>query len=251
MRQWLGAETVDSVDASPYENATLHPRHEPAARGRLRRRRRLRRGARFWLPRARLRLRGGLAQLRRALPGRRPPDPRAAGQQPVGHGFYQFSPELFFNLYQPRNGFELLGVWFALKAEPRYWWSVADPSAVRRRVTLRNAHEVYMMVIARKLDASSRTMAAPQQSDYAQSAWVRPASADPGAAAVGSSPDMAPNASTASAPTGSPACWPRSACSAPRVVRGNACGRWPRRPAPGVCRRLSDGSMTSVQTAWS
>jgi len=89
-----------------------------------------------------------------------------------GHGFYQFSPELFFNLYQEKNGFELLGVWFALKAEPRYWWKVADPAAVQHRVTLRNAHEVYMLVVAKKLREVGEP-APPQQSDYAQGEWQR------------------------------------------------------------------------------
>ena len=67
-----------------------------------------------------------------------------------GHGFYQFSPELFFNLYQPKNGFELRGVWFAMKSDQRHWWRVANPMQVKRRVKLRNSHEVYMMVVARK-----------------------------------------------------------------------------------------------------
>ena len=89
-----------------------------------------------------------------------------------GHGFYQFSPELFFNLYQAKNGFELLGIWFALKADPRYWWQVADPAAVRHRVTLRNAHEVYMLVLAKKL-AEVGPLPPPQQSDYAQSEWLK------------------------------------------------------------------------------
>ena len=100
-----------------------------------------------------------------------------------GHGFYQFSPELFFNLYQAKNGFELLGIWFAMKADPGHWWKVADPAAVRHRVTLRNAHEVYMLVLAKKL-AEIGPLPPPQQSDYAKSEWLRP-----GATAVTANPD--------------------------------------------------------------
>ncbi|GAP33852.1 hypothetical protein [Piscinibacter sakaiensis] len=96
-----------------------------------------------------------------------------------GHGFYQFSPELFFNLYQPARGFELRGVYAATKAEPRRWWAVADPQRLGRRVTLRNGHEVYLLVIARKLREPG-PLPAPQQSDYAQQAWV---GGDPAAAA--------------------------------------------------------------------
>lgn len=96
-----------------------------------------------------------------------------------GHGFYQFSPELFCNLYQPSRGFELRGLYFAMKAEPRFWWRVANPLQVRRRVTLCNGHEVYLLVLARKLAEPGR-LPAPQQSDYALAQWqASPGSAPP------------------------------------------------------------------------
>jgi hypothetical protein len=88
-----------------------------------------------------------------------------------GHGFYQFSPELFFNLYRAERGFELRSLFFALKADSSTWWQVADPLSLRRRVNLRNSHEVYMLVLARKL-RDIGDLAAPQQSDYAQAEWL-------------------------------------------------------------------------------
>lgn len=90
-----------------------------------------------------------------------------------GHGFYQFSPELFFNLYRPERGFELRGLYFALKADPRRWWAVANPITLRRRVNLCNAHEAYLLVLARKLREPGE-LPAPQQSDYAESEWLSP-----------------------------------------------------------------------------
>jgi SAM-dependent methyltransferase len=102
-----------------------------------------------------------------------------------GHGFYQFSPELFFNLYQPAHGFELRGLYFALKAERRTWWRVANPMEVKRRVNLCNSHEVYMLVLERKLREPG-PLAAPQQSDYAQDEWVH------GPAAAHSAPSALP-----------------------------------------------------------
>jgi SAM-dependent methyltransferase len=172
MRQWFGAATVDSVDASAYEQATLihdmnvawpddgpgrgsydavldfgcleHVFDFPVA----------------WRNCVALCRPGG--HLLHSLPA----------NNLSGHGFYQFSPELFFNLYQEKNGFALLGVWFALKAEPRYWWKVADPAAVRRRVTLRNGHEVYMLVVAKKLGEIG-PLPPPQQSDYAHGEWQK------------------------------------------------------------------------------
>ena len=92
-----------------------------------------------------------------------------------GHGFYQFSPELFFNLYRAERGFELCGIWLAMKADPRHWWRVAEPRVVKRRVTLQNSHEVTMLVLAKKAREVD-LIAAPQQSDYAEAAWL--ASAD-------------------------------------------------------------------------
>jgi SAM-dependent methyltransferase len=103
-----------------------------------------------------------------------------------GHGFYQFSPELFFNLYRSERGFELRGVWFAQKADRLHWWQVANPIDVKRRVNLCNSHEVYMLVLARKLREPGE-LPPPQQSDYAQDEWVHGPSAAsaPGAAEAG------------------------------------------------------------------
>ena len=172
MQQWFGARTVDSVDASAYEQATLlHDMNLPWAEGQP--------GLGSydavldfgclehvfdfpvaWRNCVALCRVGG--HLFHSLPA----------NNLSGHGFYQFSPELFFNLYQAKNGFELLGIWFAMKADPRHWWKVADPAAVRHRVTLRNAHEVYMLVVAKKL-AEVGPLPPPQQSDYAQSEWLK------------------------------------------------------------------------------
>jgi hypothetical protein len=49
---------------------------------------------------------------------------------------------------------------------------VASPLAVKRRVNLRNSHEVYVLVLAQKLREAG-PLAAPQQSDYAQDEWLQ------------------------------------------------------------------------------
>jgi hypothetical protein len=186
MQQWLGAAVADSVDASPYENARLiHDMNLP------------------WPPN------GALGEARGRYDAvldfgclehvfnfpvawRNCVDLCRVGGHVFhslpannlsGHGFYQFSPELFFNLYRPEHGFELRGLWFALKADSRHWWAVANPMDVKRRVNLRNSHEVYMLVLARKLREPG-PLAAPQQSDYAQDEWVH----GPAAAASGAAP---------------------------------------------------------------
>ncbi|HEY9063971.1 MAG TPA: hypothetical protein VIO33_03245 [Burkholderiaceae bacterium] len=183
LEQWLGASVADSVDASPYENARLiHDMNLPwPDSGALADARAgydavldfgcLEHVFNFpvaWRNCVDLCRIGG--HVLHALPA----------NNLAGHGFYQFSPELFFNLYRPENGFELCGLYFALKADAWRWWKVANPMVVKRRVNLRNSHEVYMLVIARKMREPG-PLAAPQQSDYAQDEWLRDGT---GAAAV-------------------------------------------------------------------
>lgn len=186
MQQWLGAAAADSVDASAYEHATLiHDMNQPwphdgaigDARGRY--------DAVLdfgclehvfdfptaWRNCVDLCRVGG--HVLHVLPA----------NNLSGHGFYQFSPELFFNLYQPSRGFELRGLWFAMKADRRHWWAVADPMQLRRRVNLCNAHEVYMLVLARKLREPG-SLPPPLQSDYALDEWVHGPSAAQAAAAL-------------------------------------------------------------------
>ncbi|MEO7056950.1 MAG: hypothetical protein ABI281_11890, partial [Caldimonas sp.] len=170
LMQWFGAGTVDSVDASPYESATVvHDMNLPwpQADERVRYDAVLDFGClehvfdfpTAWRNCVDLCRVGG--HLLHSLPA----------NNLTGHGFYQFSPELFFNLYRPENGFELRGLWMAQKPDLLHWWRVADPRQRRRRVTLRNGHETYMLVIARKLRETG-TLAAPQQSDYADHEWL-------------------------------------------------------------------------------
>lgn len=178
MQQWLRAEVADAVDASPYENARLiHDMNLPwpaesAERGSY--------DAVLdfgclehvfnfpvaWRNCVDLCRVGG--HVLHSLPA----------NNLSGHGFYQFSPELFFNLYQEKVGFELRGLWFAMKADRLHWWKVANPMDVKRRVNLCNSHEVYMLVLAKKLREPG-TLPAPQQSDYAQDEWLKsPVAAD-------------------------------------------------------------------------
>jgi hypothetical protein len=49
---------------------------------------------------------------------------------------------------------------------------VASPLDVRRRVNLRNSHEIYVLVLAQKLREPG-VLPAPQQSDYAQDEWLQ------------------------------------------------------------------------------
>ncbi len=91
-----------------------------------------------------------------------------------GHGFYQFSPELFFRVLSPENGFELIRIYMTGEGGP---YHVADPAAVGGRVELLNSDGALLMVHARKLREAKPFSTMPQQSDYV-SAWGASKKAD-------------------------------------------------------------------------
>lgn len=91
----------------------------------------------------------------------------------VGHGFYQFSPELFFSLYTPDRGFEIKAVFLAMYQEPGIWREVRSPLEVKRRVELSNTSHTSILVLAQKkaeVDINLQTNP-PQQSDYSDLSW--------------------------------------------------------------------------------
>lgn len=92
-----------------------------------------------------------------------------------GHGFYQFSPELFFRVLSPTNGFEMERF---IACDAHYeseWYAVADPAEVRTRVAIGGPYPAMLMVQARK--TADRPFQTPQQSDYV-AAWSSGAHAD-------------------------------------------------------------------------
>lgn len=80
-----------------------------------------------------------------------------------GHGFYQFSPELFWSWYSPANGYEETEVFLADLCDTKYWYRVPPPSG-GKRINVRSSNDVYALVLARK---SGETTQTAQQSDYA------------------------------------------------------------------------------------
>jgi hypothetical protein len=83
-----------------------------------------------------------------------------------GHGFYQFSPELWFRLLSPERGFEMQRM-IAVEYGPRArWFEVADPDVVKDRVVLTNRRPVLLMIVAQKLANKPIFDPFPQQSDY-------------------------------------------------------------------------------------
>ncbi len=90
----------------------------------------------------------------------------------MGHGFYQFSPELYFSVFTIENGFELIRLIAVEDRKRATWYSVRSPRDVRRRVTLLNKVPVSLLVVAKRVRKTVIFETTPQQSDYA-SAWHR------------------------------------------------------------------------------
>ena len=90
----------------------------------------------------------------------------------LGHGFYQFSPELFFSVFKKENGFVLEHLIMAELYEDSTWYHVTPPKGgVFGRVTLCNHTPTYIMCIAKKINTEVEIFnTIPQQNDY-QEAW--------------------------------------------------------------------------------
>jgi len=79
-----------------------------------------------------------------------------------GHGFYQFSPELFFSWYSETNGYSETEVFLAETSDIKNWFRVPAPRD-GYRINVRSSGELYVMVISRR---ARRAYASIQQSDY-------------------------------------------------------------------------------------
>jgi SAM-dependent methyltransferase len=83
-----------------------------------------------------------------------------------GHGFYQFSPELYFRVFRPEHGFALERLLVCDAFYESAWYAVTDPEVVRGRVELTGRYPVTMLVQARKVTDVVPFRSPPQQSDY-------------------------------------------------------------------------------------
>ena len=100
-----------------------------------------------------------------------------------GHGFYQFSPELFYRALSQENGFEVERL-VAHRAGPYgRWYEVADPERIHSRVELLTFSPLMLLIQARRVKLTAIFAASPQQSDYTPRWRNQAASAPDGAPA--------------------------------------------------------------------
>jgi hypothetical protein len=83
----------------------------------------------------------------------------------MGHGFYQFSPELFFRAFSEENGFNLQHM-FTCRSLRGRWYRVSDPKSIGQRVELINNYQTSLLIQAKRLRETEVFATAPQQSDY-------------------------------------------------------------------------------------
>ncbi len=84
----------------------------------------------------------------------------------MGHGFYQFSPELYFRVLSPENGFRVDRMVFHEGDATTKWFSVPDPKDVKRRVEMRNAVPTLLLILATRVADCPIFASPPMQSDY-------------------------------------------------------------------------------------
>lgn len=92
-----------------------------------------------------------------------------AANNQCGHGFYQYSPELFYR-YLEANGFTNVNVYLVGLLTPNRWRRAADPKVLGRRVQFSTTEPTQMLVVARK-SAEVFPAVVPQQSDYSELNW--------------------------------------------------------------------------------
>jgi hypothetical protein len=83
-----------------------------------------------------------------------------------GHGFFQFSPELFYRCLCAENGFEVERMTIHRVGPYGSWYEVADPNAIHSRVELITFTPVLIMVQAKRVSLKPIFSKPPHQSDY-------------------------------------------------------------------------------------
>lgn len=169
----LGASKVDSIDASDFEGATIvHDLNRPvpdALRGKYE-----------------LVIDGGTLEhvfdfptaLRGCLEL-----PKLGGHfvmlspanNQMGHGLYQFSPDLFYRVLSEENGYELLSLFLIPGFSEGKWFTIRDPAVVGERIGQNSGMaELSIGAIAKRTKLVPLFSTPPQQSDYAQEWSTRP-----------------------------------------------------------------------------
>ena len=67
-----------------------------------------------------------------------------------GHGFWQFSPELFFSIYNDKNGFSETEIYLIDLFDKNYWYHIIKQK-IGERLELNSAEQLYIIVKTKKI----------------------------------------------------------------------------------------------------
>jgi hypothetical protein len=104
-----------------------------------------------------------------------------------GHGFYQFSPELFFRALSEANGYEVVHMVLHAMGPYGRWYEVSDPRQIRDRVELITMVPVQLLIQSKRIRRTAIFETAPQQGDFV-ARWDDNAASIPPNAPVASAP---------------------------------------------------------------
>lgn len=92
----------------------------------------------------------------------------------MGHGFYQFSPELLYGVFSAENGFTVQR-FFSFEEreamdirEKRVWFNVPNPKDVKCRVGISNSTPTLLLILANKISDKTPFSSPPLQTDYVE-----------------------------------------------------------------------------------
>ena len=84
----------------------------------------------------------------------------------MGHGFFQFSPELLWRVFGGENGFIIEQmILFESVPNPKFY-KIKDPKEIGERVTLVNQKPAYIFIQAKRITSVEIFLSYPQQSDW-------------------------------------------------------------------------------------
>jgi hypothetical protein len=86
----------------------------------------------------------------------------------AGHGFYEFSPELFFRILSAENGYCVERMLINQKGK---WFSILDPKRINSRVEIKGNELTLLYISAKRVEIKKILSQWPQQSDYSI-AWL-------------------------------------------------------------------------------
>ena len=111
----------------------------------------------------------------------------------MGHGFWQFSPELMFRVFSEENGFKVKVLLLHELAAGGDWYVVSDPEEVRQRVELRNDLPTLILTAAERVSQVPVFTTTPQQSDYSDIWKTHEEQSDESSDTDSSAPLVSPN----------------------------------------------------------